>query len=206
MKNYVLLALAATRAVYGVPAELMRRQQVDDAAPKITDQKFISTIIDAHWYWRKIHCAQDLRWDPALAQAALESVSACTRKPQHDRGGSNLSCVGPAPENYDQWIEFARTVVHGWHEEETKYPYDNPSYADAWGHFTQMVWRDTSRIGCALGHCKDHGDSNSWPGRLYCFYENAGNNIAQGEFEKQVWRPICPDPTLGQMQAALGHT
>ena len=63
------------------------------------------------------------------------------------------------------WLEFARTVVHGWHEEELKYPYDNPHYNHAWGHFTQLVWRDSSRIGCALGHCSD---DKPWPGRLYC--------------------------------------
>jgi hypothetical protein len=82
------------------------------------------------------------------------------------RSGSNLSSQKPAPSNYDEWIEFARTAVHGWHEEEVKYPYNNPHYDDAWGHFTQMVWRNTSRVGCAVGYC-DPGRVD-WPGRLYC--------------------------------------
>jgi hypothetical protein len=82
------------------------------------------------------------------------------------RSGSNLSSQKPAPANYNEWIEFARTAAHGWHEEETKYPYDQPHYDDAWGHFTQMVWRNSSRIGCALGNC-DAGQVN-WPARLYC--------------------------------------
>jgi hypothetical protein len=82
-----------------------------------------------------------------------------------DRGGSNLSSRGPAPADYNEWLEFARTVVHGWHEEETKYPYDRPGYEDAWGHFTQLVWRESSRIGCAMAHCPDN---HPWPARLYC--------------------------------------
>jgi hypothetical protein len=82
------------------------------------------------------------------------------------RSGSNLSSQKPAPSSYDQWIEFARTATHGWHEEETKYPYDQPHYDDAWGHFTQMVWRNTSRVGCALGNC-DAGQVD-WPARFYC--------------------------------------
>jgi hypothetical protein len=82
------------------------------------------------------------------------------------RSGSNLSSQKPAPSNYAEWIEFARTASHGWHEEETKYPYDQPHYDDAWGHFTQMVWRNTTRVGCALGNC-DAGKVD-WPARFYC--------------------------------------
>lgn len=84
---------------------------------------------------------------------------------EQERPGSNLSSVTPAPGSYDEWIEFARTATHGWHEEETKYPYDNPHFEDAWGHFTQMVWRNSSSIGCAVGHCSDQVE---YPGRFYC--------------------------------------
>jgi hypothetical protein len=76
------------------------------------------------------------------------------------RSGSNLSSVGPAPSNYDEWIEFARTATHGWHDEERLYPYE-----ERWGHFTQMVWRNSTRVGCAVGHC---GPDVEFPGRFYC--------------------------------------
>lgn len=82
------------------------------------------------------------------------------------RSGSNLSSQRPAPTKYEDWIEFARTVCHGWHEEETKYPYNNPYYDDAWGHFTQMVWRNSTRIGCAVGNCNPN--EVQWPARVYC--------------------------------------
>ena len=82
------------------------------------------------------------------------------------RSGSNLSSQDPAPDSYEAWIEFARTATHGWHEEETKYPYDRPYYDPAWGHFTQMVWRNTSRVGCAVGYCTP--GEVEWPGRFFC--------------------------------------
>ena len=85
--------------------------------------------------------------------------------PQY-RAGSNLDSMGPAPSSYNDWIEFARTGSHGWHDEERLYPYDNPHYDNSWGHFTQMVWRDTSRIGCAMADCS--GEGVGFPGRLYC--------------------------------------
>ncbi|KAF2470179.1 PR-1-like protein [Lindgomyces ingoldianus] len=186
----VLSSLAAAHAAFAAPAvQKAARAQVSGDAPKIDDPKFISAVMDAHWYWRTAHCAQQLKWDPQLAQAALDSVGACTRKMSHDRGGSNLSGVDPPPDNYGMWIDFARSVVHGWHDEEPKYPWDNPHYEDAWGHFAQVVWRDSSHIGCALAHC-----NSPQAGRLYCFYERAGNNIAAGEFAKNVYPQICPRP------------
>jgi hypothetical protein len=32
-------------------------------------------------------------------------------------------------------------------------------------------------------------------------YSFFGNNIAPGQFEKQVWAPICSDPTVGEVAA-----
>jgi uncharacterized protein YkwD len=83
MKISALLPLVAVQiavqTAVGAPA---KRNQIGDA-PGINDSNFISRIMDAHWYWRKIHCAQDLIWDAELAKAALDSVSACTDRPQH---------------------------------------------------------------------------------------------------------------------------
>ncbi|KAF2278835.1 PR-1-like protein [Westerdykella ornata] len=197
MKIPVLFALAVASAVKAAPTDVHQvsalAEPVKDAnVPKLDDPNFIGRILDAHWYWRRIHCAQDLTWDPELAKAAAQSVNACTKKIQHDRPGSNLSAVGPSPRTYEDWLEFARQVVHGWHEEELKYPYHNPHYEAAWGHFTQMVWRDSSRIGCALAHCPDA--TCDFPGRLYCFYENAGNFVNEGAFQQNVWGMDCRDP------------
>ncbi|KAF2251047.1 PR-1-like protein [Trematosphaeria pertusa] len=207
MKLSAILALAAAHGVAAAPAKgVEARAQVDGAAPHVDDPKFIGIVMDAHWFWRKVHCAQDLVWNATLAQEALESVSVCTHGLQHDRGGSNLSGVGPSPGNYDAWIEFARNSIHGWHEEERLYPYSQPHYNDAWGHFSQMVWRDSSQIGCALGHCKDSGDGAvQWPGRIYCFYLRAGNNFAGNQFELNVFRPVCAPPSRQEMERRYGY-
>ncbi|KAF1962323.1 PR-1-like protein [Byssothecium circinans] len=201
MKLFAFLALAVARAVVAAPAALAMdlpakvARHLDTNVPTIDDPKFIKAIMDAHWYWRWIHCAQELQWDHNLAQKALNSVQACTEKMHHDVAGSNLSGVSPAPEDYDTWLRMARDCTHGWHEEETKYPYGSPNMSGdlPWLHFTQMVWRDTSRIGCALANCGDVTQNDR--ARVYCFYENGGNNIADGQFEKNVWPPVCNDPS-----------
>ncbi|CAN9192498.1 unnamed protein product [Alternaria alternata] len=166
-----LLALTAATAVAAPANEIKRRDLVADDAPHQDDPNFISAVMRAHWYWRRLHCAQDLVWDTELANAARADISECPKDPEHKRSGSNLSSVNPPPEGYDAWVEFARTATHGWHEEETKYPYDNPHFDPAWGHFSQMVWH-------------------------YSFF---GNNIAAGQFEAQVWAPVCKDPDVAEV-------
>ncbi|KAJ4376075.1 hypothetical protein N0V83_001356 [Neocucurbitaria cava] len=188
-------ALTAATAVAAPAHHVHPRELVADDAPHQDDPNFISAVMRAHWYWRQLHCAQELVWDADLADAARADIEQCTHEPQHMRPGSNLSSVKPAPASYDDWVEFARTASHGWHEEETKYPYDNPHYDSSWGHFSQMVWRNSTRLGCALGHCSDEVD---YPGRFYCYYSFFGNNIAAGQFEAQVWPPVCGDPTVSE--------
>ncbi|OSS52013.1 hypothetical protein B5807_03101 [Epicoccum nigrum] len=193
MKPLAILATLLTAAAVAAPAhDVTPRALYKNDAPQAYDGNFIDAVMRAHWYWRRVHCAQDLVWDQGLADIARRDVETCTIKPQHMRSGSNLSSQSPAPSTYDEWIEFARTATHGWHDEETKYPYDNPHYDEAWGHFTQMVWRNTTRLGCAVGNC---GPGVSFPGRFYCYYEFAGNNVAAGQFQAQVWGPICGDPS-----------
>ncbi|KAH7067986.1 CAP domain-containing protein [Paraphoma chrysanthemicola] len=191
-----LIALAAATAVAAPTHEVKLRALKSDDAPHQDDSAFISAVMRAHWYWRKLHCAQDLVWDPELANAARADIEKCPHDAEHERPGSNLSSVSPAPATFEDWIELARTCVHGWHEEEVLYPYDNPHFSAAWGHFSQMVWRNSTRIGCAVGHCEDEGDHKvNYPARIYCYYEFFGNNIAAGQFEQQVWAPVCHDPS-----------
>jgi hypothetical protein len=84
MKLFTIITLVFAGTAVAAPSKAIgARNPIDDSAPHIDDQNFIGRIMDAHWYWRRIHCAQDLQWDPALAQAALESVNACTNMPQH---------------------------------------------------------------------------------------------------------------------------
>ena len=90
MKISYLLAILGGGVAFAAPAEPFKEMALETGAgaadpelPKHDDPEFIRRIMDAHWYWRRIHCAQDLKWDPELAKAALASVSSCTNMPQH---------------------------------------------------------------------------------------------------------------------------
>ena len=78
----VLLGLAAS-SVVAAPPDVRARTLFDDSAPHQNDPNFVSAVMRAHWYWRRLHCAQDLIWDDNLANAARADVSECTHMPEH---------------------------------------------------------------------------------------------------------------------------
>lgn len=80
-----IVALAAASAVAAPAHDVKPRALKDDSAPHQDDPEFISAVMRAHWYWRRLHCAQDLTWDPELANAARADVEKCPKKPAHVR-------------------------------------------------------------------------------------------------------------------------
>jgi hypothetical protein len=77
----LLTAVAALG--YHSKHDVKRRDLYQDDAPKPDDGNFIDAVMRAHWYWRRVHCAQDLTWDQDLANAALNDISTCTHNPKH---------------------------------------------------------------------------------------------------------------------------
>lgn len=68
-------------------------------------------------------------------------------------------------------------AVMVWEEEKNKYP-GGPLQSSRWaaaGHYTQLVWRDTMRIGCGTAVCK---------GKLIvvCNYDPRGNYLGQSPY------------------------
>lgn len=41
-------------------------------------------------------------------------------------------------------------MVDAWYSEIEHYDFDNPAPCPAAGHFTQLVWKDSVEIGCAM--------------------------------------------------------
>ncbi len=73
--------------------------------------------------------------------------------------------------------ELAEEMFYMWYNEKANYDFDS-GVSDAYtGHFTQIVWKETLEIGCAV---KCNGN------RCYgsCNYRKPGNIV--GEFEKNV--------------------
>ncbi|MFE9577331.1 CAP family protein [Nocardia sp. NPDC006044] len=73
-------------------------------------------------------------------------------------------------------------AVDAWYAEIKNYDYNNPGYSGATGHFTQVVWKNTQRIGVGLAR-----GANSWT-YVVVEYDPPGNY--QGQFPTNVLRPL----------------
>ena len=118
-----------------------------------------------------------LRWDPALAATALECAKAlaASRQFRHCRSGENL------------WMGTAgrftpAQMVQPWAAERRDFQpgtFPAVSRSGTWqavGHYTQMVWRTTTTLGCAAATGADGLT------RLVCHYAPAGNILGRPVF------------------------
>lgn len=132
-------------------------------------------ILDEHNTRRKKHCAAPLAWSSEVAAVAQRWAERC--KFEHSKGsgyGENLA-IGTgnlAPER----------VVSMWYDEVSKYDFAKPGFAAATGHFTQVVWKGTTHIGCGSAIC---AGSTLW----VCHYDPPGNVI--GRFPEHVLPDSC---------------
>lgn len=134
-------------------------------------------VLDRHNTYRARHGAQALRWDSALEGTASAYARRCNCNPLRHSGrhGENLG-VGFASEE---------AAVDFWYNENSAYDYANPDMSNfhAWGHFSQVVWLGSQRLGCASARC----DCGGWRSNFVCHYAPAGNVL--GTFRQQVLPP-----------------
>jgi len=132
------------------------------------DKTFAKEILDAHNTDRAKHLAQPLSWDTDAYNYAKKNADNydCSGVLTHTHGqfGENLACGykdGPS-------------AVQAWYEEGQTYDY---STANEYNHFTQMVWKDTTKVGCAYKDCS----SENWGLYIICSYDPVGNVIGQNK-------------------------
>lgn len=88
--------------------------------------------------------------------------------------GENLfSYTGPT--------KSCEAMVRAWYNEIKDYNFDDPTFSSETGHFTQVVWKSTTHVGCA--HSK--GVGTRWV-YMACEYDPPGNY--DGEYERNVPR------------------
>lgn len=114
----------------------------------------------------------------------LAGSNRCRMKHRSDAGknpkqyGENLFWASPL--NWSdgrvevQQVSAAR-VANDWASEVKDYNYGRNScrWGEQCGHYTQMVWRDTKQVGCAMSLCP--GKGQIW----VCSYDPPGNWVGQ---------------------------
>jgi hypothetical protein len=125
-----------------------------------------------------------LSWSAAAAAVAQDWASGCAFAHNPDRGadgtprGENI-----AASSVGHWQTLGG-VVQAWGSEWSAYDHAANTCAagQQCGHYTQLVWRDTSRVGCARATCTVNSpfgaDFPTWE-FFVCDYEPPGNYLGQ---------------------------
>ena len=127
-----------------------------------------------HNQLRAQHNAPALTWDDTLAAYAARYASHCNFKHSGGPYGENLAAGYPS----------LNTGVQVWHAEKAYYNPNNPGISMRTGHYTQMIWKSTKKLGCAYVAC--NGKQGTPGNFLVCEYSPAGNILSRELFIKNV--------------------
>lgn len=146
-----------------------------NGSPVYRDTAFINAILNQHNQYRTALNLPSLVWSPALASDALTWAKHLAKT---DQGAHDMSVRGKEGENI--WWGSAggftpADMVSFWGNEQKDFVYgifpDCSSRKSAVvGHYTQIIWKTTSSVGCALV-------SNKKTDYLVCRYSVPGNMI-----------------------------
>lgn len=159
-----------------------------------------NTVLDQHNQHRLNHSSPALEWSSELAQWAANTAETCVFAHDMSQGdggyGQNLATWGSSGDISDMQIDAAAAgITMQWYNDEMEnwsfYGEDNPpsdSSLDAWGHFTQVVWKSSTKVGCATQKCAAGTifSFESW--YTVCNYDPPGN--FGGEYGTNVLKPL----------------
>lgn len=115
-----------------------------------TSLEQLDTIIELHKKLRKNHNTPALKWDSILAIQSKQFVESCQYNSKMDSSLiSKLLAVDNVARGYNNWNQ----TINAWYNGNKYYDYDNPGYTDDAGTFITMIWKETTRIGCAIQDC-----------------------------------------------------
>ncbi|KAK4198951.1 CAP domain-containing protein [Triangularia verruculosa] len=185
------------------PVETTQAPKVETPAGSDDYQK---AVLESHNVHRFNHSAGALEWGQQYADSARVLAERC--KFEHDTSingggyGQNLA-MWAASKDVDKVLlpgAAARAISNGWYNNELElfpvgeYGRANPSpqaqvtFKD-WGHFTQLVWKDSKQVGCFTAKCPA-GTIVPTMESLYtvCNYFPVGN--MGGAYGKNVLPPL----------------
>ncbi len=141
-----------------------------DAASSAMGQRFL----DAHNRVRVPMTLPPLTWDPALAASAqdwadtLSTIGCRMRHKPNNPHGENIFFNS----GYDAVPD---EVVAAWASEKENYDYRTNKCTGMCGHYTQVVWANSRRLGCGVASC---GPAQVW----VCHYDPPGNVVGYRPF------------------------
>ncbi|KAF3933044.1 Latisemin [Dactylellina cionopaga] len=142
----------------------------------LPESQYRDAILAVHNAARTAHGCPAFTWSTELVNYAQSNTPVCVF--QHS---PNLNRDGVGENILAGFKPLDQMVREMWYENElSKYDFGRQGFTHGTGHLTQMVWRASTEVGCAVRQC-------NFGTYLKCDYRQAGNVI--GQFEANVNAP-----------------
>ena len=111
----------------------------------------------------------DLEWSMKVADTAQAHANKCRFQHSSSLYGENIFATSSSAT--------PQAVVDSWVSEKQYYNYGNNSCSDVCGHYTQVVWADSTKLGCAMANCTKNSPLGGGDWELWvCNYDPPGNS------------------------------
>jgi uncharacterized protein YkwD len=153
---------------------------------------FQNAILARHNYYRSKHGVPLLTLDTQLNNEAQQwaNTLASTQQFKHSGvvgQGENLYLSATTANTLPDITTQANNAVDSWYNEIGQYNYSNPGFSSTTGHFTQVMWKSTTNLGCGIASGKYQGYNGRY---VVCRYTPPGNYT--GQFPQNVLPLIEP--------------
>ena len=160
---------------------------------KLDTNKVNEVLLAQHNKYRKMHDAPELTLDNELIKLASDysaalafksdifsiTPSGSKNKNKENLGENIFTCTSVIkPDCYDV---SSTKPVDEWYNEINNYNYEQPGFTIDSSHFSQLVWKETSKMGCGAS-VRDDGVTY----KVVCNYYTAGNILSSQKFEENV--------------------
>lgn len=157
-------------------------------------------VVYHHNLHRANHSATDIQFNQSLADTAMKIAQTCQYKHQMDVDnggyGQNIAAGVPADNVSAVITDLFYNGEVGWYADLYGQAQPDQTNFEKYGHFTQIVWKDTVSVGCASYDCSSQGLSpfqgeNIEPTFTVCNYYPPGNYA--NEYADNVGEPLNHD-------------
>ena len=160
---------------------------------KIDSNKLNEVLLNQHNKYRQMHGVENLTLDNELIKLAQDysavlaykqykySIEPSGNKNKNkEKVGENIfTCTSILNERCYQ--ESSTKPVDEWYNEKAFYNYNDPGFTLNTAHFTQIIWKATSKMGCGASVRTDGVTF-----KVVCNYYIAGNIVNSAKYKENV--------------------